>query len=76
MKTMTFEEVDVDFGSIFTEVCESRKPVQISLGDERAIVMLPLADYISFDETSYLLGSPKNAQRLMESIATIKSDAE
>lgn len=73
MKTMTFEEVDTDFVSIFIEVCESGKPVQISLGDESAIVMLPLADYSSFDETSYLLGSPRNAQRLREAIASLKS---
>lgn len=76
MKTMTFEEVDANFGSILTEICESGKPVQILLGDERAIVMLPLAGYTNFDETNYLLGSPRNAQRLREAIASFTSEAE
>lgn len=76
MITMTYEDAEADFGSVLAEVCESGEPVQISLDDDRDIVVLPLADYISFDETSYLLGSPKNAQRLKEAIVSLENDAE
>lgn len=76
MKTMTYEEAEADFGSVFVEICESGEPIQISLDDDRDIVVLPLADYISFDETSYLLGSPRNAQRLREAIVSLDTDAE
>jgi antitoxin YefM len=35
--------------------------------------MLSLADFNSMEETMYLLSSPKNANRLMESIAQLKA---
>lgn len=35
--------------------------------------MLSLADFNSIEETMYLLGSPKNASRLMESLAQLKA---
>ena len=35
---------------------------------EDAVVMMSLDDYESLQETSYLLRSPKNAQRLLEAI--------
>ena len=37
------------------------------------VVMMSLEDFNSMEETMYLLSSPKNAQRLMESIAQIKA---
>jgi antitoxin YefM len=35
--------------------------------------MMSLEDYESLEETSYLLRSPKNARRLLESIAELEA---
>lgn len=35
--------------------------------------MMSLADFNSMEETMYLLSSPKNANRLMESITQLKA---
>jgi len=35
--------------------------------------MLSLADYDALEETAYLLRSPKNARRLLESVAELVS---
>jgi antitoxin YefM len=35
--------------------------------------MLSLADFNSMEETMYLLSSPKNASRLMQSVAQLKA---
>ena len=35
--------------------------------------MLSLEDYQAMEETTYLLRSPKNAKRLLESIADLES---
>ncbi len=40
---------------------------------ERSVVMISLEDFESIEETAYLLRSPKNAQRLLESIAELQS---
>ncbi len=37
--------------------------------------MMPLDDYHDFEETAYLLRSPKNARRLLQSIAALESGA-
>ena len=35
--------------------------------------MMSLDDYQAFEETAYLLRSPKNARRILESIAQLES---
>jgi antitoxin YefM len=41
--------------------------------DEKAVVMISLEDYESLQETAYLLRSPENARRLLESIQQLSS---
>jgi antitoxin YefM len=36
-------------------------------------VMISLEDYQALEETAYLLRSPKNARRLLESIAALEA---
>jgi len=50
------------------QVCDDHDPVIITRNREQAVVMLSLADYESLQETAYLLKSPANARRLLESI--------
>ncbi len=38
-----------------------------------AVVMMSLSDYEALEETSYLLRSPKNAQRILNSIRELES---
>jgi len=37
------------------------------------VVMISLEDYQALEETAYLLRSPKNARRLLESIAELEA---
>jgi toxin YoeB len=39
---------------------------------QRSVVMISLQDYQALEETAYLLRSPKNARRLLESIKEIQ----
>ena len=43
-------------------------PVMITKRPDKAVVMMSLEDYEALQETAYLLRSPKNARRLLESI--------
>lgn len=54
------------------QVCENHQPVIITHKEEQAVVMMSLEDYQSLQETSYLLRSPRNAQRLLQGISQLE----
>lgn len=53
-------------------VCEDHAPVIITRKNSQSVVMISLEDYQALEETAYLLRSPKNAKRLLESIAELE----
>jgi antitoxin YefM len=55
-------------------VCEDHNPIMITRNNKPSVVIMSLEDYQSLEETNYLLKSPKNAQRLLESIAELESE--
>lgn len=50
------------------KVAEDRAPMLITRQNGKPAVMMSLDDYNALEETAYLLRSPKNAKRLIESI--------
>jgi antitoxin YefM len=56
-----------------TTVCDNHQPVIVSHKNNRAVVIISLEDYQALQETAYLLSSPNNAKRLMESIAQLEA---
>lgn len=55
------------------QVCDDHTPIIVTRQNNRSVVMLSLEDYQALEETAYLLRSPKNAKRLMESILELES---
>jgi antitoxin YefM len=55
------------------KVCEDHDPVLVTRKKSEAIVMLSLEDFESMCETSYLLQSPKNAERLLASVEELNA---
>jgi len=53
--------------------CNDHEPVVITGKNERSVVMISLEDYESLEETAYLLRSPKNMKRLIESISQLEN---
>ena len=54
------------------QVCNDHAPMIITRRNKRSVVMMSLEDYQSLEETAYLLRSPKNAKRLLESILELE----
>ncbi len=52
---------------------DEHAPVIITRKNQRSVVLLSLEDYQALEETAYLLRSPKNVRRLLESVAELKS---
>lgn len=55
------------------KVCDDHSPIIITRKSQRSVVMISLEDYQALEETAYLLRSPKNARRLLESIVELES---
>lgn len=72
MDTITYTAARANLAKTMDGVCESHEPVIITRGGESSVVMIALDDYKALEETAYLLRSPKNAKRLLESIAELE----
>jgi antitoxin YefM len=72
MNVLTFSEARASLKSVMDDVCADHTPTVITRVNGEHVVMLSLADFNSMQETMHLLGSAKNASRLMESVAQIK----
>ena len=75
MDTITYSEARARFAKTLDKVCDDRAPVVITRRNAESVVMMSLDDYHAFEETAYLLRSPKNARRLLQSIAELESGA-
>ena len=73
MNAMTYTEARQNLAKTMESVCNNHDPVIITSKRERSVVMISLEDYTAMEETSYLLRSPKNAKRLLESIYEIEN---
>ena len=73
MNILTFSEARAGLKAVMDDVCTDHSPTVITRQSGEAVVMLSLADFNSIEETLYLLGSPKNATRLMASFDQFKS---
>jgi len=73
MATITYSEARSKLAETMEKVCDDHAPIIITRKNSRSVVMISLDDYEALEETSYLLRSPKNARRLLESIAELAS---
>lgn len=73
MDTITYSTARARLADTMDRVCDDHEPVIITRNGQQAVVMMSLEDYKSLEETSYLLRSPKNTQRLLQSIAALES---
>lgn len=73
MNAITYTEARANLANTITRVCDDHDPVIITKKSDKSVVMISLEDYESMEETAYLLRSPKNAQRLLESIRELES---
>lgn len=73
MKAISYTSARSNLAKTMEKVCEDHDPVIITRRKESSVVMMSLEDYQALEETAYLLRSPKNARRLLESIAQLES---
>jgi antitoxin YefM len=72
MNAITYSHARENLARTISEVCLSHDPVIITKKGKDSVIMMSLEDYESMKETTYLLRSPKNARRLLESIQQLE----
>lgn len=73
MDTLTYSEARSKLATTMDKVCDDHAPVIITRKNSQSVVMMSLDDYQALEETAYLLRSPRNARRLIESIVELKT---
>jgi antitoxin YefM len=69
MTVVTYTELRQRLAAVMDQVCDSAAPVIVTRQNARPVVMLSLEEYESMAETLHLLRNPRNAERLIRSIA-------
>ncbi len=72
MTTMTYSAARAGLAKAMKKACRDHEPIIITRQKKESVVMLSLDDFNALEETAYLLRTPKNARRLLESIAELK----
>jgi antitoxin YefM len=72
MKAITYTAARQNLAKTMEKVCKDRAPIIVTRKSSDSVVIMSLEDYEALEETAYLLRSPKNAQRLIESIAQLE----
>lgn len=69
MEIVTYSETRANLKAIMDRAVNDHTPIAITRQRGKPVVMIDLDDWNAIQETMYLLSSPNNAKRLMESIA-------
>jgi antitoxin YefM len=73
MEAITYTSARQNLAKTMEKVCRDHAPVIITRNSENSVVIMSLEDYEALEETAYLLRSPKNTSRLMESITQLEN---
>jgi len=73
MTAISYTAARENLASTMDQVCNDHDPVIITRNRNQAVVMLSLEDFEALQETAYLLRSPANAKRLIESMEALNN---
>jgi antitoxin YefM len=73
MDAITYTTARANLAHTMDRVCEDHEPLIITRNGQQSVVMMSLEDFKALEETAYLLRAPKNAKRLLESIASLEA---
>ena len=68
MQAISYSEARHDLKNVMDDACNNHEPILITRRKGESVVLVSLEDYESIMESEYLLSSPANAARLMQSL--------
>jgi len=73
MQVVSYSNARAGLKQVMDGVCMNHEPTVITRQKGDHVVMMSLQDYNSMEETLYLMASPNNARRLMQSIEQVRA---
>lgn len=73
MRTMSYTESRARYAEVLDGVVNDREAVIITRAGHEPVVIVSLADYESLRQTAYLMRSPANARRLLDSMEQLEA---
>ena len=73
MDTMSYSLFRSHLASTLDKVNDDHKPVLITRQNGKPAIVMSLEDFKAYEETAYLMASPKNAERLNQAIAEVEA---
>ena len=73
MDTLSYSAFRTNLASTLDKVNDDHKPVLITRQGGKPAVLISLEDFQAYEETAYLMASPKNASRLNDAIAEVEA---
>ena len=73
MKTMSYTESRARYAEMLDGVINDREEVVITRAGHEPVIVVSLEDYESLKETAYLMRSPANARRLLDSMERLEA---
>ncbi len=67
-QSVSYSELRGSLKSFLDKVCSEHLPLLVERKNGEDVVIVSKQDYASMEETSYLLSSPKNAERLLKAL--------
>jgi len=73
MRAITYTSARNNLAGTMKKVCDDHAPIIVTRKNNEAVILMSLEDYEALTETAYLMQSPKNAKRLIESIEELNT---
>ena len=72
MDTISYSAFRNHLASTLDKVNDDHTPILITRQNSKPAVLISLEDFHAYEETAYLMASPKNAERLNQAIAQVE----
>ena len=73
MNAISLDTARSDLDGLVTRVLADSEPVVLNTAQGDSVVLMPLDDFTSWQETAYLLRSPANAAHLRKSLGDLEA---
>ncbi|MFT7222674.1 MAG: antitoxin YefM [Cellvibrionaceae bacterium] len=73
MDTLSYSAFRTQLAGVLDKVNDGHKPVMITRQNGKPAIVMSVEDFHSYEETAYLMASPKNAERLNQAIAEVEA---
>ena len=73
MDTISYSAFRNKLAATIDKVNDDHQPVLITRQNGKPAILMSVEDYKSYEETAYLMASPKNAERLNRAIDELES---